>query len=111
MLAQLYPILTWLLMAAVDNEDSLLDDLMRGEWFGAITGVYAQTVGGIFYIIVFLLGPTLIGIKYQRLAPVAMVILTTGIVFAMFFEAPLQFFFAVASILGLAGVFYSVVHK
>lgn len=111
MLAGLYPVFAWLLTVAYDNEDSLLDDLMRGEWFGAITGVYAQTLGGFFFIIVFLLGPTLIGIKYQRFAPVSMVILISGIVFAMFFEAPLQFFFATAAILGLAGVFYSVVHK
>lgn len=103
-------ILAWLL-TAVDNEDSLVDELMRGEWYAAITGVYTQPMGYFFHVLVFLLGPTLIGIKYQRFAPVSMVILISGIVFAMFFEAPVQFFFAAAAILGLAGVFYSVVHK
>ena len=104
-------ILTVLLTMAVDNENSLLDDLMRGEWFPAITNVYTQVLGPIFYVLIFLLGPTLIGIKYQRFAPVAMTILISGIVFAMFFETPLQFIFATAAIFGLAGILYSVVHK
>lgn len=96
---------------AVDNEDSLIDDLMRGEFYNAIITPYTQTLGPFFHIMVFLLGPTLVGIKFQRFAPVGMVILITGIVFATFFESPVQFFFATAAILGMAGIFYSVVHK
>lgn len=103
-------ILMWLL-TAVDNDDSFVDELMRGEWFAAVTGVYTQTLGPLFHVLVFLLGPTLIGIKYQRFAPVSMVILISGIVFAMFFGSTVQFFFAAGAILGLAGVLYSVVHK
>lgn len=103
-------IVAWVL-AAIDNEDSLVDELMRGEWFTAITSAYTQTLGPVFHVLVFLLGPTLIGIKYQRFAPVAMIILISGIVFAMFFEAPVHFIFAAAAIFGFAGVLYSVVHK
>lgn len=103
-------ILAWLL-AMVDNENSLVDEIMRGEWYTAITEVYTQTLGPVFHIIVFLLAPTLIGIKYQRFAPVAMIVLVSGVVFAMFFETPVQFLFAVAAIFGMAGVLYSVVHK
>lgn len=104
-------ILTVLLTMAVDNEDSFLDDLLRGEFFGAITGVYTLTLGSVFYVLLFLLGPTLIGIKYQRFAPVAMIMLISGIVFAMFFPTPIQFIFAAGAIFGFAGVLYSVVHK
>ena len=104
-------LITWLLMAAVDNENSLLDELMRGEWYTAIITVYTQTLGPVFHIIVFLLLPTLVGIKYQRFAPVAMIILVSGIVFAAFFETPIQFIFATAAIFGFAGILYSVVHK
>ena len=104
-------ILIMLITAAVDNENSLLDDLMRGEIFNAIVSVYTQTLGPVFHIIVFLMGPTLIGIKYQRFAPVAMIVLISGIVFAMFFDTPVQFIFAAAAIFGVAGILYSVVHK
>ena len=104
-------ILIMLITAAVDNENSLLDDLMRGEIFNAIVSVYTQTLGPVFHIIVFLMGPALIGIKYQRFAPVAMIVLISGIVFAMFFDTPVQFIFAAAAIFGVAGILYSVVHK
>lgn len=102
-------------LLAVDNdighENGLLAPLIQGDWYTAIISVYTQTLGPFFHVIVFLLGPTLIGIKYQRFAPVAMVILISGVVFAMFFDATLQFVFAVGAVLGLGGVFYSVVHK
>jgi len=111
MVGGLHYIIMRLLMAAADNENSLMDDLMRGDWYVAITSVYTQTLGAFFHIIVFLLGPTLIGIRDQRFAPVSMVILISGIVFAMFFETDVQFFFSVGAILGLAGVLYSTVHK
>ena len=95
----------------VGHENGLLGPLVEGEWYTAITSVYTQVLGMFFHVLIFLLGPTLIGIKSQRFAPVSMAILISGIVFAMLFETPMQFFFAVAAILGLAGVFYSVVHK
>jgi hypothetical protein len=106
-----YTILSQLISVAVDNERSLMDELMRGEWYTAVVSVYTQTLGPLFHVLVFLLGPTLIGIKYQRFAPVAMAVLVSGVVFAMFFDAPLQFLFAVVAIFGLAGVLYSVVSK
>ena len=94
-----------------DDEDSALPGLMEGGWFDAIVSVYTQILGPIFHILVFLLGPTLVGIKSQRFAPVAMIILVSGIAFSMFFEAPVMFIFAAAAIFGFAGVLYSVVHK
>jgi len=103
--------LMWLLMAITDNENSWLDELLRGDFYDAIVGPYVQTLGPVFHVIIFVLGPTLVGIKYQRLAPAAMIILVSGVVFAKFFETPIQFLFAVAAIFGLAGVLYSVVHK
>lgn len=103
------------LLALADNqighENGLLQPLVSGDWYGAIVAVFTQVLGPIFYVIIFSLGPTLLGIKYQRFAPIAMGILISGIVFAMFFDATLQFLFAVAAIFGLAGVLYSVVHK
>jgi len=104
-------IIMWLIKAAVDNENSLLDELLRGDWYVAITSVYTQTLGPVFHVLVFLLAPTLVGIKYQRFAPVAMIVLISGIVFASFFETPVQFIFAAAAIFGFAGILYSVVHK
>jgi len=95
----------------VGHENGLLRPLVEGEWYTAITSVYTITLGPLFHVLVFLLGPTLIGIKSQRFAPVSMVILISGIAFAMFFETDIQFFFATSAILGLAGVLYSVVHK
>lgn len=95
----------------IGHENGLLRPLVEGEWYTAITSVYTITLGPLFHVIVFLLGPTLMGIKYQRFAPIAMTILISGVVFAMFFEASLQFLFASAAILGLAGILYSVVHK
>ncbi len=103
--------LACLVAAVVDNENSLVDELMRGEFFDAIISVYTQTLGPVFHVLVFLLAPVLVGIKYQRFAPVAMIILISGIVFAMFFQTPVQFIFAAAAIFGFAGVLYSVVHK
>lgn len=102
-------------VAADDNqighENGLLRPLVEGQWYTAIVSVYTLTLGPLFHVIVFLLGPTLMGIKYQRFAPIAMTVLISGVVFAMFFDAPLQFLFAVTAILGLAGILYSVVHK
>jgi hypothetical protein len=102
---------TLLLVFGVDNENSLLDELMRGEWYDAIIEVYTQTLGPAFHVIIFLVGPILLGIKYQSLAPVSMAILATGIVFALFFEATFQLVFAIAAVLGLAAMLYQVVHK
>jgi len=92
-------------------ENSPLDHLVNGDFFNTIIGVYTQVLGPAFHILVFLLGPTLVGIKYQRFAPVAMIMLISGIVFGMFFQTPIQFIFAAATILGFAGILYSVVHK
>lgn len=96
---------------AVENENSLMDELIRGEWYTAVTEVYVRTMGPAFHVVIFILGPALIGIKYQRFAPVAMIVLGTGVVFSTFFEAQIQFIFAGAAIFGLAGVLYGVVHK
>jgi len=95
----------------IGHENGLLQPLVSGDWYTAIVTVYTQTLGPIFHVMVFLLGPALIGIKSQRFAPVAMTLLISGVVFAMFFDATLQFMFAIAAILGLGGVLYSVVHK
>lgn len=95
----------------IGHENGLLQPFVEGQWYTGIVSVYTQTLGPLFHVLVFLLGPTLVGIKLQRFAPVAMTILISGIVFAMFFEGTVQFIFAVAAILGLAGVLYSVVHK
>lgn len=100
-------------LALYDNSESWLDELLAGDWYGAITGVYASTLGmPIFHAIVFLLAPVLIGIKYQRMTPVAMAILIGGTVFSVFFTDPtLQFVFAIFGVLGFGGILYSVVHK
>jgi len=95
----------------VGHENGLLQPLVGGDWYGAVVAVYTQTLGPAFHVIVFLLGPVLVGIKYQRFAPVGMAILIAGVVFAMFFPSELQFLFAVAAILGLAAVLYGVMHK
>lgn len=95
----------------IGHENGLLQPLVTGDWYTAIATVYTQTLGPIFHVLLFLLGPTLVGIKYQRFAPVAMGILVSGVVFATFFAADLQFLFAVAAIFGIAGILYSMVHK
>jgi len=95
----------------IGHENGLLNPLVQGEWYTAITSVYTITLGPLFHVIVFLLGPTLTGIKYQRFAPIAMGVLISGVVFAMFFSADLQFLFFIAAMLGIGGIFYSVVHK
>jgi hypothetical protein len=100
-------------MRAYDNSESLLDELLAGDWYGAITQVYAQTLGmALFHSIVFLLGPVLIGIKYQQFAPVSMAVLAGGTVFSFFFtDTTLQATFAILGVLGFGGILYSVVHK
>jgi len=108
----LVTILTYLTMA-YDNSDSLLDELMAGDWYGAIVGVYSITLGSaLFHAIIFLAAPTLIAIKYQQFRPVALFILIGGTVFSTFFtDATLQFMFGTMGLLGFAGILYSVVHK
>jgi len=101
--------------AASDNnighENGLLNPLVSGGWFNAIVQVYTQTLGPIFHAMIFLVGPLLIGIKYQSMIPLSMALLVSGIVFAALFPADMQFIFSVAAILGLAGILYGVVHK
>ena len=101
--------------AAAENsiwhENDPMNQLMSGNWFSAIVFVYTQTLGPVFHALVFLLGPVLIGVKYQSMVPVSMAILVSGIVFASFFPADMQFLFSIAAILGLAGILYGVVHK
>lgn len=110
------PIITSIIafiITAYDNEDSFLDELLAGDWYGAITGVYVQTIPiAIFHSIVFLLGPVLIGIKYKQFAPVSMAVLAGGTVFSIFFtDTTLQATFAIMGVLGFGGIFFGVVHK
>ncbi len=105
-------IITALLMA-YDNTEGWLDELMAGDWYGAITGVYASQIGmPIFHAIFFILGPVLIGIKYQKMAPVSMAVLMGGTVFSVFFtDTSIQLMFGTLGLLGFAGILYSAVHK
>jgi hypothetical protein len=101
---------TAFLMVLMEVENSPMSKLIHGDW-SVIFTTYTQTLGPAYHVLVFLLGPTLVGIKYQRFAPVAMIMLVTSIPFGVFFQTPIQFIFAAAAILGFAGVLYSVVHK
>jgi len=95
----------------VGHENGLLRPMLTGDWYDAIVAVYAQVLGPVFHALVFLLGPVLIAVKYQSLAPLGIVMLISGVVFAMFFPADLQFLFAIGAILGLAVMLYMIVHK
>lgn len=110
------PIITLVIaviLRAYDNTESWLDELLAGDWYGAISGVYADVVGmAMFHAIVFILGPVLIGIKYQQFAPVSMAVLVGGTICSVFFTDPaIQAIFAILGVLGFAGILYSVVHK
>ncbi len=98
---------------AYDNSDSLLDELLSGKWYDAIVGVYSFTMGSaLFHSLIFIVGPTLLAIKYKSLSPVAMVLMITGTIFSVFFTDPtIQFILGIMGVLGFAGILYSVVHK
>lgn len=90
-------------------EGTPLEELMGGDWFGAVMGVYAP-IGYFVYVILFLLGPAMIAIKMQSFIPASFAIMGTGAAIAALLPAPILFFIAVLAIMGLAAILWMVSH-
>lgn len=86
------------------------EDLMNGDWWGALTGVFTGTIGEFFFAIVFLLPVALIYIKTQNIVPASLALVAGGAVLAVLFTSPIRFFFAVIAIIGVATVLWGI-HK
>lgn len=90
-------------------EGTPLEELIDGDWFSAIMGVYAP-IGYFVYVILFLLGPAMMSIKQQSFIPASFVIMGTGAAIAALLPAPILFFICVLAIMGLAAILWMVSH-
>lgn len=99
------------ILAAIGDNNGLIDNLVQGEWWKTITGVFTSTIGELFFAILFLLGPALLYIKTQSIVPPAMAMLVGGAVLAALFTSPIRFFFALCAIFGVAIVLFQVTKK
>lgn len=102
-------LITYLL--AAEPENTPFDDLLGGDWWGAITRVFSDPIGEFFFAILFIVPIALLYIKTQNVVPAALAMVGLGAVLAVLFTSPIRFFYATMAVAGLAVVLWSVAHK
>lgn len=104
-----------LVLAAADNQfdNTQFTQLIEGNWWDAITGVFTQIgpIGESAFAVLYLLAPAMIYIKTENIVPASLLVLIAGIPLAVLFSTPIRFFFAIVAIFGGAVVLMGLVKR
>lgn len=103
--------LMFVILTMAEDDNTPFEDLMGGDWWGAITRVFSDPIGEFFFAILFIVPIALLYIKSQNVMPPALALVGLGAVLAGLFTSPIRFFFAVCAVAGLAVVLWSVAHR
>ena len=96
-----------------ENENTFMDQIVAGDWWGAISAVYENPLGqvGILYTILIVLPCAMFYIKIRNSGPPTLLLIIGSAVFGFLFPMPARLLFVVFIGIGIGLILYGTFTK
>jgi len=96
---------------AVENENSFMNQIVAGDWWGAISSVYVNVIGSTFWVIMIVLPCAMLYIKTRNSGPPTLLLIIGSAVFGFLFPMPARFLFVTFIGIGVGLILYGAFTK
>ena len=97
--------------AAPENENSFMNQVIAGDWWGAISSVYVNVIGSTFWVIMIVLPCAMLYIKTRNSGPPTLLLIIGSAVFGFLFPMPARFLFVTFIGIGIGLILYGAFTK
>lgn len=92
--------------------ENFLSLLQEGRIWDAMTQVYTNIMGALFFAALFVLLPAaMVYIKTRSFVPATLILILGSAIFSVLLPTPMKFFFGVLSALGIAVILFRAFSK
>lgn len=96
---------------ALENENSFMEPIVAGDWWGALSSVYTNVIGGVFWAIMIILPCGMLYIKTRNSWPPTMLLIIGSAVFGVLFGSVVRVLMIIFIAFGVAIVLYKTFSK
>jgi len=94
-----------------ENENTFMDQIIAGDWWGAISSVYVNVIGSTFWVIMIVLPCAMLYIKTRSSGPPTLLLIIGSAVFGFLFPMPARFLFVTFIGIGIGLILYGAFTK
>jgi hypothetical protein len=96
---------------AQENENTFMNYIANNDWWGGISAVYVNCIGGVFWAIMVLLPVGMLYIKSRNIWPPTMLLIIGSAVFGVLFGSVVRVLMIIFIAFGIAIVLYKTFSK
>jgi len=111
MIAFLLLLGTGTVRATPENENTFMEPIVAGDWWGALSSVYTNVIGGVFWAIMVILPVGMLYIKTRNSWPPTMLLIIGSAVFGVLFGSVVRVLMIIFIAFGIAIVLYKTFSK